>query len=67
MAKIKTFNLNEDLQHDYDDVNDLEMDKLLDGLGLVVGSISNSIIVCDYYMFGWKSKMTMHIFHPILN
>jgi hypothetical protein len=23
-------------------------------------------IICDYYMFGWKSKMKVDIFHPIL-
>jgi hypothetical protein len=28
--------------------------------------VANVIIVCDYYMFGWKSKMKVHIFHPIL-
>ncbi len=67
MAKVKTFNLNEDVQQDYDDVNDLEMENLLEGLGLVIGSISNANIVCDYYMFGWKSKMKVHIFNPILN
>jgi len=62
MVKIKKLNLNEDLQQDYDDVNDLETKNLLEGLGLMVGSISNVIIVCDYYMFGWKRKMRMHIF-----
>ncbi len=29
--------------------------------------VANVIIICDYYMFGWKSKMKVHIFYPILN
>jgi hypothetical protein len=24
--------------------------------------VGNAIIICDYYMFGWKSKMKVHIF-----
>jgi hypothetical protein len=31
-----------------------------------LNEITNAIIICDYYMFGWKSKMKVHIFHPIL-
>jgi hypothetical protein len=37
MVKIETFNLNEDLQQDYDDANDLELSY---NFMLVVGKIS---------------------------
>jgi hypothetical protein len=40
MIKMKTFNLNEDLQQLYDDVGNLEMGNLIEVLRLVVGSIS---------------------------
>jgi len=29
--------------------------------------VTNVIIICDYYMFEWKSKMKAHILQPILN
>ncbi len=39
MGEIETFNLNEDPQQDYDDINDLEMGNLVEVLWLVIGSI----------------------------
>jgi hypothetical protein len=27
----------------------------------------NEIMICDYYIFEWKSQMKVHIFHLILN
>jgi len=39
MAKMKTFNLNEDLHQHYDDIANLEMGNLIELLGQMVSSI----------------------------
>ncbi len=33
----------------------------------ITKEVTNATIVCDYYIFGWKNQMKVHIFHPILN
>jgi hypothetical protein len=39
MAKMETFNLNEDLHQHYDDIANLEMGNLIELLGQMVSSI----------------------------